>query len=144
MGYHMNQRDAVFKIKAENVDKTLEAVKGLAETVDENGSGGACGGGKKTETWYSWVTTEVFANANTLQEAMSEWRWDIDTDDEGNVVWIDFMGEKIGDEEFLFNAIAPYVEDGSFIEMQGEDGAIWRWNFTGEECFSENARIVWE
>ena len=41
----------------------------------------------------------------------------------------DFYGEKLGDDEIFLSALAPYVEDGSYLEFEGEDGYSWRWSF---------------
>jgi len=138
MGYCMNQRDASFRIKAENRAKALQAIKDLASRVDEGG-GGCWSGGRKVEAFFSWVRTEKFANASTLEDAMSEWRWEIDG--AADVDSIMFEGEKLGDDIFLLRAIAPYVEAGSFIEMQGEDGALWRWYFDGTGCIEQEGRV---
>ena len=65
-------------------------------------------------------------------------------DNDGNIVEIDFEGERLGhDEDVMFNAIAPYVEDGSFIEMVGEDGDRWRWVFKNGECKEIKAKMTW-
>jgi hypothetical protein len=125
MGYCMTQRDSNFAIKAEDKEKALEAIKELAgkETIHD-------GSGKH----FAWVGTEVFVNASTLNEAMDEWRWEIVEDEDGNVLDIYFSGEKLGDDKILFDAIAPYVKEGSYIEMSGEDGYLWRWSFDGKSC----------
>ena len=52
-----------------------------------------------------------------------------------------FDGEKLGDDAILFEAIAPYVKKGSFIEMNGEDGCIWQWQFNGKTCIEKAATV---
>lgn len=145
MGYCIEQRDCDFRIKAENVDKARDAIRALAGRVSEGG-GGTYKGGEVVEKYFSWVRTEDFANAATLDEALNAWRWEIEYngDGSGDVAWIMFHGEKYGDEEKLLSAIAPYVEAGCFIEMQGEDGALWRWTFDGSAMVERTATITWE
>jgi hypothetical protein len=143
MGYCMEQQASSFYIKAENKQKALEAIQALAYRVDVDGSGGSYSGGQKTEAWYSWVTTKEFFEAKTLPFAVEAWRWQIIEDAEGNVVDIDFNGEKLGDDDAFLHAIAPYVEANSFIEMSGEDGALWRWVFDGDEMEEKQANISW-
>ena len=123
MGYCMQQVDSMFTIKAENVEKALEAIK-------------------KLTAGYAWVSPDV-VNATTLCNAMWAWRWEIVMDN-NDVIGISFNGEKLGDDEILFNAIAPYVEAGSFIQMSGEEGMMWRWSFDGKECREQQAVISWE
>ena len=64
----------------------------------------------------------------------------VDVKDEMNSIY--FEGEKYGDDDLIFNAIAPYVEDGSYIQMNGEDGAIWRWVFENGKCVEKQATIT--
>src|SRR5690606_21320852 len=61
--------------------------------------------------------------------ALDAWRWVPEREATGDIVGLRFRGERLGDDRVLFEAIAPFVEPGSFIEMVGEDGAIWRWTF---------------
>jgi len=50
---------------------------------------------------------------------------------------------KLWDHDEMCKQIAPYVEDGSYIEMSGEDGAMWRWVFKHGECHEISAVITW-
>lgn len=125
MGYWMQQIEQAFTIKAENKKAALAAIKELANHEVQ---------------WYSWVETKEFVEAETLAKAFDAWRWQVEEEDE-DIVYIYFGGEKLGDDEILFKAIAPYVEDGSFIEMSGEDGARWRWIFENGDCIEKDALI---
>lgn len=126
MGYCMKQRSSKFYVLDE--EAALEAIKRLA--------------GKETikPGHFSWVDTWEFITADTFEEAMDAWRWKV----ESSYKAIFFEGEKLGDDLLLFSTIAPYVEAGSYIEMQGEDGAIWRWIFDGKTCREVTAKIVFE
>ena len=65
-------------------------------------------------------------------------------DDDGNITSLSFYGDKLSyDEGEMFKIVAPYVEDGSYIEMHGEDGAQWRWAFSGGDCQYITAKTVW-
>ena len=139
MGYCMDQRAADFTIKSENKGKALEAIKGLATQTKRMG-----GGSSRGERWFSWVTTKEFVEAGTLLEAISAWRWEANESENGDITDIYFHGEKLGDDTIFLEAIAPYVEAGSYIEMQGEDGSIWRWVFDGRGVVEQAAKIVWE
>lgn len=143
MGYCMNLREESFKIKKKNVAPCLKALKELANQTLK-GTGFTIINGKKTKQQFAWVSTETFANAKTLKESLEEWRWDIEMKEDGSVDGISFSGEKIGDENHLFEAIAPYVESGSYIEMSGEDGLIWRWKFEKGKCTEEAAILDWD
>jgi hypothetical protein len=134
MGYCMNMRDKVFNIDNHDKSAALQAVQVLAgkETITD-GSG----------AHYSWVNTNEFTEATSLKEAMCAWRWELHEDEEGNVIDIDFIGEKLGDDTVLLEAIAPFVKEDSFIEMTGEDGGIWRWCFENKKMVEKDAQITW-
>ena len=62
---------------------------------------------------------------------------------EGDITAIEFQGEKLRDDYEMFQKIAPFVRDGSFLEMMGEDGALWRWVFRNGRCQEVNAIVSW-
>ena len=148
MGYYMSQTgNTSIRIKAENVPHALAAIRALAGVEAEAGGGStsvitAEGVGNRVRHW-SWVDAE-YATADTFQKAMLAWRWgNIDFDEKGDVIFIGFEGEKLGDDVQLMDAIAPCVEHGSFIEMRGEDDSLWRWVFWRGGLREEYPRIVW-
>jgi hypothetical protein len=139
MGYYMNQQSAKFRIAKENLAGALAAIKALADKPEQ--MGGGCSTGEK---WYSWVNTDGFLKAETLVEALGEWRWQGFLDDAGNLTEICFDGEKLGDDAILLEAIAPFVEAGSYIEMEGEEGYHWKWCFDGKTLTEKKGRVVYE
>jgi len=62
---------------------------------------------------------------------------------EEKVVKLDFNGVGRIDDEALKD-MAPFVEAGSYLEMTGEDGAIWRYVFDGQKMEEKWPKIVWE
>lgn len=119
MGYYMEQRDSLdFTIKKKNVEGCLKALKEMAE-IDGN---------------FSWIQNAVVRAANTITQAFKEWRWHVDLNESGDIIFIRFEGQKLGDEDCLFQTIAPFVEKGSYIEMSGEEDCVWRYNFDGTDC----------
>jgi hypothetical protein len=135
MGYYMELMESNFSIAPENQAAALKAIKSLAGKETNHGS---------TGDYFSWVDTKDFLNAQTLEEALSVWRWETEIDAYDNVTISEFTGEKLGDDELLFQAIAPYVDKDSFIQMQGEDGSIWRWVFDGNNVEEIQAKLVFE
>lgn len=138
MGYCMTQRGSEFLIRGQNFSAALAAVKALAYKPEQ-----MSGGSSKGERWYAWVDTNGFVNAATLADAIGAWRWST-TVINGGIVDIYFKGEKLGDDMILFEALAPFVEDGSFIDMEGEDGSLWRWVFDGKTVREVEGRVVYE
>lgn len=145
MGYCIRMSDSKFCIKKENCDGALQAAKQLGNGSNHpQARGSTYENGKTTKRFFSWMNDVDVTQWAHIKNAMDEWRYPCKIDSDGNVVKIEFDGEKIGQEEILFNAIAPFVESGSYIEMTGEDGAKWRWVFDGKTCDEKQAKVSYE
>ena len=82
----------------------------------------------------------------TLEDAISQFSWNswnLKFDEHGNVNGIKLVIEKAGEDNCMFNAIAPYVKAGSYIRMEGEGGALWQWVFDGKCCTIKQPTISW-
>lgn len=136
MGYYIEIIDSEFFIAAEDKSLALQAIQDLPTDMGGGSSsnGVAC---------FSWVDLN-FRQAHFLEDCLSAWRWGADLDREGNISGLHFEGQKLGDEEFLFGAIAPFVKPGSYIEVHGEEGARWRWVFENGVCTEKWGVITWE
>ena len=129
MGYCMSLEDAVFSIPKSNHAPALAKIKALVQ---------------RRSRGFSWVDTQEVLSAQTLAKAMEAFRWPVDHDADGNVTSVDFTGEKLGDDKHLFGVLAEFVAEGSFVEMRGEDGALWRWVFSGGQVAEKHATVNWE
>jgi len=116
MSYSITLTDSVFQMTAENARK---AKKTLKEEMP------------------------VYQHFNTFSEIMSELIWPVEMDEDENVVGIQFEGECLYEEEKIFSLLAPFVEPGSFLQILGERGSMWRWVFDGETCTRQNPTITW-
>lgn len=124
MGYNIEQIETQFFMKKKDFKKALKAIQDLRgrETVkDSSGS------------HFRWVSNDFFT-IDKLVPMLDDWRWDVELDQAGNICELIFTGEKSGDDFAMFSAIAPWVQEGSFIKMQGEDGDQWLWKFDGRCC----------
>jgi hypothetical protein len=129
MGYYMRQTDAKFTIAASKHAAALEKLKELLGRADLMGGGSSDGRGGYVPH-FSFVRMEDARTATNLADAMDAFRWPVEQDAEGNITAIRFAGEKLGEDEHFFAAIAAFVDDGSFIAMRGETGSGWRWVFS--------------
>ncbi len=138
MGYCITQQASVFHVAADKFDAAVKAIQALA------------GKGKS----YSWVNK--FDHLDDFVEIMEEWRYEIgiaekDQDvalgikaKKGDVLDIQFIGEKLGSDEVLFAAIAPFVTSGSYVEFSGEDGSQWRYVFNNGKMRESYGTVVWD
>lgn len=126
VGYCIDQIDDDFFIPSDKFDDVLKAIRSLngQQTCESYVNG------VHTPTHFSWVDYD-FWKKDSLDETLRAWRWTPEVVVGGNkdIVGLQFDGEKLGDEDILFTAIAPFVEDGSSITVQGEDGFVWSWVF---------------
>ena len=144
MGYCVQQINSKFLIRTENISNCLNAIQALANLA--NYAQEQIRSGNYRERYFPWVHTEEIKNVKNIGDAFNIWGYEIccgDNETE-DITEIYFIGEKLGQEGIMFEAIAPYVEDGSFIEMLGEDGERWKWCFENGELVEKNAKIVYE
>ena len=127
MGYCMSMQDCKFLIKQEMTPELFSKLKNFLSTNK-----------------LMWVDSRYLEDANNIEDLFDEIRYDIRRDLDNNIVSIDFFGEKLGDDLRIFQEMAEFVEDGSYIEMSGEDNCMWRWCFKGGECKEIEPKIVWE
>lgn len=134
MGYYIEVVESDVKIKKEKFADALMLIKALhgQETIKD--SSGA---------HFSWVQHNFYKRTE-LHDALCDWRWEPEYDDEGNICNLSFLGEKLGDDDKLLQAIAQCVEAGSYILVKGEDGHQWRWFFNGSVCKEEDSIVVFE
>lgn len=148
MGYYISTSQSAFRIRTENLPRFFELAEQMLtpKALEENSSGGSYSEGKQTKWWYSWVDTDRALKAiksNDIREVFAEWGYDLELVNEVNgesIYYLDIRGgdAKIGDEEKFFAAIAPIVEDGSFIDCRGEDGEEWRWMWENGKFFVQS------
>jgi len=135
MGYHIRMIDQKFFIPADLRPQVFEALKSLGNgSNDERAHAGSWSGGKRDGRWFSWMNDVDPNQWPGIQDAFADWRYPVEIDETGNVVGIEFSGEKIGQENIMFETIAKFVSPGSFIRMMGEDGYRWKWVFDGKTC----------
>lgn len=80
----------------------------------------------------------------SLEDILADFDYPAINDNDGNIIDLDFAGENFGSEHCLFQAIAPYVSDGSYLEYHGDDDSVWRWVFVGGELLYIKPKIAWE
>ena len=136
MGFTMDLVDSAFRIRKEKVPGALQALKRLIDSpTDSDSDLGPISG------WR-----EKLAKSKTLQEALGLWAWEVNSNVQRDVIGISIIGggKKYLNDDFLFETIAPFVEKGSFIEMEGEDRSLWRWEFDGERVVTKERRVIYE
>jgi hypothetical protein len=120
MGYYATLRDTNFRIRAENVDEASTFVNTL---LKENSH-------IQREHFYRYV--------HGVEDMLQELGFETDTDTEVGLTIIGFSN-KWRQQDELLDHIKGFVDEDTFIDFVGEDGALWRWTPTG----TKNAIITW-
>lgn len=136
MGYCIQMGRSNFHIKKENKEKALAALKKLGDGSNDSRANGGDGNIK----WFSWMNDTEVDQWDSIAQAMDDWRYPIHLDAHGNVDGISFQGEKLGQENLMFEVIAPFVEPDSYIDIIGEDGCRWKLVFDGNVLKIENIK----
>lgn len=142
MGYYVEHVDGDFFIEEKNIVDVVVAIHRLASADSSYMSGQGYDNNGNLTPCYSWVNS-TYMNTTNIKDIFNYWRWNIHFDESGNIDGISFDAEKLGDDEILMEAIAPFVKQHSFIEMRGEDGAMWRWLFKNKQMKTIYPKIIW-
>jgi hypothetical protein len=133
MGYYIEQHDTCFIIKKKNFTAVRKA---LIKAINSS----------KISDWVN--ISQI--NKKGLKRLLEECRWEPAFSKAGDIDYIRFTGQKIGNEEELFKTLAPFVEPGCYIEIFGEEDAHWQYQFDGKKMkevggvldYEENIEIV--
>jgi hypothetical protein len=97
----------------------------------------------------------VNGGTTTLEDALEELGWATDvieqkkgkkrkTPGAGDIVGLYFDREHLTDEvEDTLDAIAPFVDEGSYLEFEGEDFCVWRYLFDGVKVEEIYPTVDW-
>jgi hypothetical protein len=125
MGYSMRQRHAQIRIPVTQLAAAFAALLPLCAEYPVRAADG-----------YLPLPT-------TLDDLLVHYGWKPTHDAAGNIVDLCFHGDKYGSfEDDFLPLLAPFVEPGSSLTMEGEDGAIWRWLFRDQTVITQPGRIV--
>jgi hypothetical protein len=142
MGYFVRTLQSDFRIKEENFEKAYDALVALNDN-DEIKSGGSYGGdgisadsprpaGKTHHParWFSWMDANYPEKYEDLPSILEALGFEL-LIEKGVGIRAIFYDSKIGDEVHFLRALAPFVEDNSYLLWSGEDGATWGQVFVG-------------
>lgn len=122
MGLHIEQEESNFFISSSDLPDVICALH------EANGN-------------WDWVDSS-YKDIYDVEELFNALRWEVFIED-GDVVGIEFAGTKLGDDERIMEVIAPWVADGSYIQMHGETLGVWRWCFESGKCIEKYPDVKW-
>jgi len=141
MGYYVNIEAVNWLLPIAHEDAALQILKDLNKPANDHlKRGGRFSGGKETAKWYSWMPEDYDKTVTSVSEVLEMLGFDTKIDPEGTRILA--YDSKTGQEDLFVNAIAEFVEPGSFIDWRGEDGAFWRWEFRDEKMRTLEGRVT--
>ena len=126
MGYYMCIEESVLKVKEENFDKFVKDFVSLPDTEAwKLGYRGDIAYYKMDEFEQEW------RQRKTTQDIFHNYFWEFDHYEKSeNDIYLSINDIKItASHNFFLSSLAPFVENGSYINVVGEDSAKWRYEF---------------
>ena len=134
MGYYATVRGIDIKLRLDALEEAMRLLKERHE--NRSGSYEDCGP-FGTRSGYPMP-------ADTFPDALMEIGWGGERDDTRGEYRAYRDGTKYREvEEVFWAAVAPVVVPGSYIEFQGEDGALWKWEFRDKKLRTFEGHIAW-
>ena len=140
MGYNVSLDRSTAVIKKENLQEAYKLMCDLNKDDSLKG-GGSYGPGSKREYWFSWMDANYPDKCKTAEEVLEELGFGCNTDEEGNLL-IEYYDNKTGQEDLFFKAMGHLVEGE--MEWRGEDGAVWKWLFSGDGMNHKEGKITYD
>lgn len=98
------------------------------------------GGRANTNIKYFDNIPPVFQLVELVKEL---WSFKLIPNKHGAIDKVEYVLEKMYDFDGFLNAIAQYVEAGSYLEFRGEDSAQWRYVFRGNTWAEVKPQVIW-
>lgn len=142
MGYYVNIEEANFRLPHEKLKEAHEALIALDITHHDEKRGGSWSGGKQTEKWFSWMPMDYATSLESAQQILEKLGFEIELDDEGNLMITNYDSKR-GQEELFLSALAPFVNEGSYINWIGEDHQRWQNYFDGKKMIVKDGYVIY-
>ena len=122
MGYYIDQNDGSIELPLRNVGFAIEALKKWMRDEQEY------------DDWNRFQKFEDIAFEFNLMATF---------DKDKNEYLIDNEGEKLWAQKEFLEVVAEFCNEGSYIEISGEDGCFWRWVIKDGQLLEINPSIDW-
>lgn len=152
MGYNVNTTAVNLTIAADKLDDAVKALKELNQRDDlkTGGSSGPItdGDGKvigygRTGIWFAWMDADYDQKLHTVPDIMNAVGFKDSEIQPGGDFELGWYDDKTGGEEHFLRALAPFVDEGSIVAFEGEDGQHWRYIFENGEMRTQTGTITY-
>ena len=124
MGYYVTTEDINIIVPKDLLEPAYKAV--LAMNEDDNLKRGGSHGAER-KFWFSWMPEDL-STLTDLKAVMENLGFDTNYNEAGDLV-LGHYDSKTGQEDLFLDAIAPFVQEGSYAIWKGEDNHFYKWEF---------------
>ena len=124
MGYYVTTEDINIIVPKDLLEPAYKAV--LAMNEDDNLKRGGSHGSER-KFWFSWMPEDL-STLTDLKEVLENLGFETYYTDAGNLA-LGHYDNKTGQEDLFLDAIAPFVQEGSYAIWKGEDNSFYKWEF---------------
>jgi len=145
MGYYVNLIDSDWFIPKEREAAALQALRDL-NFRHELKSGGRSpeSGDPFDDKWFAWMPPRYHEEQDlTVAKVLQYLGFESADSNEFGTSCGGYYDSKTGSEEIFMMTLAPFVQDGSYMEWQGEDAERWRWVFRDGTMVIQEAIVTW-
>lgn len=137
MGYYVNTEDINVIVPKDLLEPAYKAVLALNDQ-DDLKRGGSFGAERKY--WFSWMPEDL-TTLSDLREVFTELGFEnTDYNDKGDLV-LGHYNNKTGQEDIFLYAIAPFVQENSYVIWKGEDDTYWKHEFRDGKMLTYNGEV---
>lgn len=133
MGYSVRQTEQKFFLPSNKIDACIAAILNDANRAREVASA-------KIRVKYFDNIPAIFQLVELVKDL---WSFQLIPNKHGDIDKVEYECEKLHDYEGFCDAVAPYVESGSYIEFRGGDGGLFRFLFKDNAWKKVVPSIVW-
>lgn len=139
MSYDVTVRESTIRIKKEFVKSAIESIHDYMEThklayCNEFNMEDIDFNNENEGDENTWSPIEIFDECLNLYCCYRE-----------GYLFINSLNyESLGDENIIFDIIAEFCEDGSYMEFCGGDGQLFRYIIKENRCIEQQPKLIWE
>lgn len=84
-----------------------------------------------------------FKDCRCLEDVFESFMLSVENDADDNICDVGFVDDANGTEETMLSHIAPFIKDGSYMELSSE-GEQWRLCFNDGKMSKKEPKISWD
>ncbi len=142
MGYYITLEESDFVVP--ETPEVYNVLCALNHDPSLPKNGGSWSGGKQTDSWFSWMPANYDETTNTAGEVFELLGFEITYNEDRTAFSLDYYDRKVGQENLFVAAVAPFVEEKSFLSWRGEEGERWREEVRDGSIYTMNGVTVWQ